>query len=284
HARNVHHRGDVEPVLELPAQLLLVALLQARLIAVAVGARLAGSGHYLSISSPQSARLQTRTCSCLSLTVFSFIPIRVGRLHVGQTTITLATGTGAAFSITPPGVICVPPIRLESRIGFGRVWRLTRFRFSTITRRSAGRESMTRPCLPRSLPLIMWTRSPFLTFILVLNAYLNSSRAKRCDKPASGKCAAFFTYKTSGASETIFMKFLSRNSRATGPKMRVPRGLFALSMITAAFSSNAIDVPSSRPYGLRVRTTTAWTTSPFLIAPCGVAVFTVAVITSPTRA
>jgi hypothetical protein len=31
-------------------------------------------------------------------------------------------------------------------------------------------------------------------------------------------------------------------------------------MITAAFSSNAIDVPSSRPYGLRVRTTTAWTT------------------------
>src|SRR3954452_15856034 len=91
-------------------------------------------------------------------------------------------------------------------------------------------------------------------------------------------------HKTSGARETIFIKFRSRNSRATGPKMRVPRGLFALSMITAAFSSNAIDVPSSRPYGLCVRTTTAWTTSPFLIAPCGVAVFTVAVITSPTRA
>src|SRR3989440_5834677 len=91
-------------------------------------------------------------------------------------------------------------------------------------------------------------------------------------------------HKTSGASETIFMKFLSRNSRATGPKMRVPRGLFALSMITAAFSSKAIEVPSSRPNGLRVRTTTAWTTSPFLIAPWGVAVLTVAVITSPTRA
>ena len=30
---------------------------------------------------------------------------------------------------------------------------------------------------------------------------------------------------TSGASETIFMKFFSRSSRATGPKMRVPRGL-----------------------------------------------------------
>src|SRR5262245_43013991 len=37
---------------------------------------------------------------------------------------------------------------------------------------------------------------------------------------------------TSGASESIFMKFLSRNSRATGPKMRVPRGFICASMIT----------------------------------------------------
>jgi hypothetical protein len=66
--------------------------------------------------------------------------------------------------------------------------------------------------------------------------------------------------------------------------MRVPRGLLALSMITAAFSSNEIDVPSSRPYGFFVRTTTALTTSPFLIAPCGVAALTVPTITSPTRA
>src|SRR5205814_2089782 len=153
-------------------------LLRARLVAVGLGA-FAGAGQYLSISSPRCARLQTRTCSCLSLTVFSFVPIRVGRLQVGQTTITLATGTGAAFSITPPGVICVPPIRLESRIGFGRVWRLTVFRFSTITRRSAGRESRTRPCLPRSLPLIMWTRSPFLTFIFVVTS--QHLRGKRDD-------------------------------------------------------------------------------------------------------
>ena len=66
--------------------------------------------------------------------------------------------------------------------------------------------------------------------------------------------------------------------------MRVPRGLRALSISTAAFSSNAIEVPSLRPNGFRVRTTTAWTTSPFLTAPCGLAVFTVAVMTSPTRA
>ena len=80
------------------------------------------------------------------------------------------------------------------------------------------------------------------------------------------------------------MKFFSRSSRATGPKMRVPRGLRAASMITAAFSSKPISVPSSRAYGLRVRTTTACTTSPFLIAPCGVADLTVAVMMSPTRA
>jgi len=42
---------------------------------------------------------------------------------------------------------------------------------------------------------------------------------------------------TSGASEIIFMNFFSRSSRATGPKMRVPRGLFSLSMITIAFVS-----------------------------------------------
>ena len=50
------------------------------------------------------------------------------------------------------------------------------------------------------------------------------------------------------------MKFFSRSSRATGPKRRVPRGLFAVSMITAAFSSKAIDVPSLRPNGFFVRT------------------------------
>ena len=55
-------------------------------------------------------------------------------------------------------------------------------------------------------------------------------------------------------------------------------------MITAALSSNAMEVPSSRENGFRVRTTTALTTSPFFTAPCGVAVFTVPTMTSPTRA
>ena len=43
---------------------------------------------------------------------------------------------------------------------------------------------------------------------------------------------------TSGASETIFMNFLSRSSRPTGPKMRVPRGSPSFFRMTAAFSSN----------------------------------------------
>ena len=123
----------------------------------------------------------------------------------------------------PPGRIWAPPIREESLIGFGLVWRLATFRFSTITRRSDGRASMTRPRLPRSLPATIWTRSPFLTFIFV------------------------DTYRTSGARLTIFMKFFSRSSRATGPKMRVPRGLDWGSMRTAAFSSKPMSVPSSLP-------------------------------------
>src|SRR3954464_467583 len=91
-------------------------------------------------------------------------------------------------------------------------------------------------------------------------------------------------HSTSGARETIFMNPPSRSSRATGPKMRVPRGLFCASMITAAFSSKAMYVPSSRPNSFFVRTTTALTTSPFLTVPCGLACLTVAVITSPMPA
>ena len=44
-------------------------------------------------------------------------------------------------------------------------------------------------------------------------------------------------YSTSGASEMIFMNRLSRSSRPTGPKMRVPRGSPSALISTAAFSS-----------------------------------------------
>src|SRR5215471_5692272 len=44
-------------------------------------------------------------------------------------------------------------------------------------------------------------------------------------------------HSTSGASEMIFMNFFSRNSRATGPKTRVPTGSPSLEISTAALSS-----------------------------------------------
>src|SRR6204780_5114093 len=91
-------------------------------------------------------------------------------------------------------------------------------------------------------------------------------------------------YHTSGASEMILVNFLSRNSRATGPKTRVPIGSFASLIKTAALSSNRMYVPSLRRCSLRVRTTTAFTTVPFFTALSGAASFTAAVITSPSPA
>ncbi len=38
--------------------------------------------------------------------------------------------------------------------------------------------------------------------------------------------------------ETIFMKLRSRSSRATAPKIRVPRGVLSLSISTTALLSN----------------------------------------------
>src|ERR1700730_17818569 len=91
-------------------------------------------------------------------------------------------------------------------------------------------------------------------------------------------------HRTSGASEMIFMKFFSRNSRATGPKIRVPLGVRFLSMITIAFLLNLRYDPSSRLTGCRVRTTTARTTSPFFTVPLEDASLTLHVITSPIAA
>src|SRR3954447_18580900 len=54
---------------------------------------------------------------------------------------------------------------------------------------------------------------------------------------ADGALGGSHDHKTSGASEMIRMKRLSRSSRPTGPKMRVPRGSPLSRMMTAAFSS-----------------------------------------------
>src|SRR5947207_11621526 len=79
------------------------------------------------------------------------------------------------------------------------------------------------------------------------------------------------TQITSGASEMIFMNFLSRNSRATGPKMRVPFGFSSSSMITHALLSKRRYEPSLRRMIWRVRTITALWTSPFFTWPSGAA-------------
>src|SRR5499427_845725 len=88
-------------------------------------------------------------------------------------------------------------------------------------------------------------------------------------------------HSTSGASEMIFMWFLARNSRGTGPKMRVPTGSICGLISTAALRSNLITEPSGRRMSLATRTTTAFITSPFLTRPRGIASLTDTTMTSP---
>src|SRR5215831_6580079 len=83
-------------------------------------------------------------------------------------------------------------------------------------------------------------------------------------------CFSVMTYQTSGASETIFVNFLSRSSRATGPNTRVPIGSSASLIKTAALSSNRMYVPSLRRCSLRMRTMTHFTTLPCLIWLSGI--------------
>ena len=80
------------------------------------------------------------------------------------------------------------------------------------------------------------------------------------------------------------VKFRSRNSRATAPKMRVPRGFCSASMMTMALRSNRTYEPSSRRAPRLLRTITPRTTSPGLTSPPGIAFFTLAMMTSPSPA
>src|SRR6202048_4517834 len=88
----------------------------------------------------------------------------------------------------------------------------------------------------------------------------------------------------SSASEMIFMWFLARSSRGTGPKMRVPTGSDWLLISTAALRAKRMTEPSARRMSLRTRTTTAFITSPFFTLPRGIASLIDTTITSPTVA
>src|SRR5579871_4453430 len=91
-------------------------------------------------------------------------------------------------------------------------------------------------------------------------------------------------HSTSGASEMIFIWFLARNSRGTGPKIRVPTGSAWLLISTAALRSKRMTDPSGRRMSLRTRTTTAFITSPFFTLPRGIASLIDTTMMSPTVA
>src|SRR5690242_7681670 len=91
-------------------------------------------------------------------------------------------------------------------------------------------------------------------------------------------------HSTSGASEMIFMCFLARSSRTTGPKIRVPIGSSFLLTSTAALLSKRITDPSARRMSFAVRTMTARCTSPFFTRPRGCASLTLTTMMSPTPA
>src|SRR3979490_3027607 len=91
-------------------------------------------------------------------------------------------------------------------------------------------------------------------------------------------------HSTSGPSEMLFMWFLARSSRGTGPKIRVPTGSDWLLIRTAGLRSKRITEPSARRMSLRTRTTTAFITSPFFTLPRGIASLIDTTMTSPPGA
>src|ERR1700737_1724791 len=143
-------RHDVQARLghELGADLIDVAALEARLVAVRCGH---GVGRHQA-SSPSHDR-QMRIFVPSSATEK---PTRVGP-QLLQTSVTLDRSTGSSLVMMPPSW---PPPRAEGRT-FS--WRFTRLTPSTSTRFLVGRAAMTRPSLPASLPARTWTRSPLRT-------------------------------------------------------------------------------------------------------------------------
>src|SRR5947208_11037227 len=76
-------------------------------------------------------------------------------------------------------------------------------------------------------------------------------------------------HSTSGASEMIFMWFLARSSRGTGPKIRVPTGSYWLFISTAVVRLKRITEPSGRRMSLRTRSMKAFMSLHFFTFPPG---------------
>src|SRR6476659_2988556 len=124
----------------------------------------------------------------------------------------------------------------------------------------------------------LWDRADDLTRLALVLAGQDDHRVALADLCGS------HGYSTSGARLMIFMCFLARSSRTTGPKMRVPIGSSFLLTSTAALLSKRITEPSGRRMSLAVRTMTARCTSPFFTRPRGAASLTETTMMSPTPA
>ena len=160
-------------------------------------------------------------------TVSSRKPARTRFLVSGSTSATLDSEMGASMVSMPPALPCWP----------WRTWRVFRLMPSTRTLPSAGNTWMTRPCLPLS-PGVRGSRpSSARRALRSASAFSSDVRPRTTSTRSFLRILAAMDQITSGARETIRMNFLSRSSRPTGPKIRVPRGSPLLLMMTAAFSS-----------------------------------------------
>src|SRR3989344_5412959 len=103
--------------------------------------------YFTSATSPLFLKYRTLLLSCMVRS-----PTRSPLPVAGLNRATLDTWIGASRSMIPP----VTPL-----LGFGLVWRLIMFTFSTNTRLSSSTRR-TVPCLPLSRPASTATLSPFL--------------------------------------------------------------------------------------------------------------------------
>src|SRR6476646_3466297 len=156
-ARDLHDVGVAELLEHRALDLVLVALLKARL-----GAGLSHSQR--SLSDLTATRTRDAFWRPLRSTVSTRVFTRVGFFDSGSTIATLLTWIAASVWVRPP-------VRVPRAVAPALTCLVTRLMPSTSTRWVSGYTAMTLPCLPRSPPFfwlrpeMTWTRSPFLIFI-----------------------------------------------------------------------------------------------------------------------
>ena len=213
HARHLHPAGVAELLRQLADELCLVELAQAR-----------RRGRLLCVwccrfQSVVVSSLFTRSlCRCALSTARGSppsptrTPTRVGLLSVGSRSMTLETSSGPSWSMMP----------LDWRLL--RVLHRTRLGVALVDVEALDVDAAARRLGAQ--------HAAGLALVLAGD---HDHRVVLADVHALRH-----RYRTSGARETMRMKFRSRSSRATGPKMRVPRGAPWASISTAAFSSKAM--------------------------------------------